>query len=47
MQDQVEALLQLGVKAAISPSLDAQSAWKIERDLLDGKLDLLYVAPNA
>ncbi len=47
MQDQVEALLQQGVKAAfLNSSLDAESAWRIEQDLVDGKLDLLYVAPE-
>lgn len=47
MQDQVEALLQLGVKAAfLNSSLDAQTAYKIERELIEGKLDLLYVAPE-
>jgi ATP-dependent DNA helicase RecQ len=47
MQDQVDALLQLGVKAAfLNSSLDGQSAWKVEQDLLKGKLDLLYVAPE-
>jgi ATP-dependent DNA helicase RecQ len=47
MQDQVDALLQLGVKAAfLNSSLDSQSAWKVEQDLLKGNLDLLYVAPE-
>lgn len=47
MQDQVDALLQLGIKAAfLNSSLDAQSAWQVERDLTEGKLDLLYVAPE-
>ena len=47
MQDQVDALLQLGVKAAyLNSSLDAQSAWKVEQELVEGKLDLLYVAPE-
>src|SRR5438128_1346814 len=47
MQDQVDALLQVGVKAAfLNSSLDAQTAWQVERDFLDGKLDLLYVAPE-
>jgi ATP-dependent DNA helicase RecQ len=47
MQDQVDALLQLGVKAAfLNSSLDGQTAWKVEQDLLKGKLDLLYVAPE-
>jgi len=47
MQDQVESLLQLGVKAAfLNSSLDPHSAFLIEQDLLDGKLDLLYIAPE-
>lgn len=47
MQDQVAALLQLGVKAAfLNSSLDAKSAWQIEQNALQGKLDLLYVAPE-
>lgn len=47
MQDQVDALLQLGVKAAfLNSSLDGQTAWRVEQDLTQGKLDLLYVAPE-
>jgi ATP-dependent DNA helicase RecQ len=47
MQDQVDALLQLGVKAAyLNSSLDSQTAWKIEQELIAGKFDLLYVAPE-
>lgn len=47
MQDQVDALLQLGVKAAfLNSSLDGYTANKIERDLCEGKFDLLYVAPE-
>ncbi|MBB5015141.1 DNA helicase RecQ [Rehaibacterium terrae] len=47
MQDQVEALAQLGVRAAfLNSSLDAASAAAIERQLLAGELDLLYVAPE-
>ena len=47
MQDQVDALLQLGVKAAfLNSSLDAYTAHQIEQDLLNGKLDLIYVAPE-
>ncbi|MBC7944145.1 MAG: DNA helicase RecQ [Burkholderiales bacterium] len=47
MQDQVQALLQLGVRAAfLNSSLDAQAAYAIEQDLLHGRLDLLYVAPE-
>lgn len=47
MQDQVAALLQVGVKAAfLNSSLDAQTAWEVEHALLRGELDLLYVAPE-
>ncbi|MDQ3196515.1 MAG: DEAD/DEAH box helicase, partial [Pseudomonadota bacterium] len=47
MQDQVQALLQLGVKAAfLNSSLDSQAAYATEQDLLRGRLDLLYVAPE-
>ena len=47
MQDQVEALRQLGVRAAfLNSSLDAGAASDVERALLDGELDLLYVAPE-
>ena len=47
MQDQVEALRQLGVRAAyLNSTLDAKTAAEVERDLLAGDLDLLYVAPE-
>jgi ATP-dependent DNA helicase RecQ len=47
MQDQVDALLQLGVKAAfLNSSLDASAAMATERELREGRLDLLYVAPE-
>jgi ATP-dependent DNA helicase RecQ len=47
MQDQVDALLQLGVKAAfLNSSLDAKEARQVEQDILNGELDLLYVAPE-
>lgn len=47
MQDQVDALLQVGVKAAfLNSSLTLQEAAQVERDLLGGDLDLLYVAPE-
>ena len=47
MQDQVEALRQLGVRAAyLNSTLDAAQASQIERDLLAGELDLLYIAPE-
>jgi ATP-dependent DNA helicase RecQ len=47
MQDQVAALLQLGVKAAfLNSTLDARVAAQLEQRLLKGDLDLLYVAPE-
>lgn len=47
MQDQVEALRQLGVSAAyLNSTLDAAAASEVERQLLAGELDLLYVAPE-
>lgn len=47
MQDQVATLLQLGVRAAyLSSSLEAHEARAIESQLLDGRLDLLYMAPE-
>jgi len=47
MQDQVAALTEAGVNAAVlNSSLDAQTAYRTERDFAGGKLDLLYVAPE-
>ncbi len=47
MQDQVDALLQLGVKAAfLNSSMDAAEARKVEQQLRNSELDLLYVAPE-
>lgn len=47
MQDQVSALQELGVNAAyLNSTLDPQSAREVERDLLSGDLDLLYIAPE-
>ena len=47
MQDQVEALRQLGVRAAfLNSSLDLDEARAVERSLRNGTLDLLYVAPE-
>ncbi len=47
MQDQVEALRQLGVRAAfLNSTLEGAQAAAIERQLRDGGLDLLYVAPE-
>lgn len=47
MQDQVDALRQLGLRAAyLNSTLDYQSAQQVENQLLSGDLDLLYVAPE-
>jgi ATP-dependent DNA helicase RecQ len=47
MQDQVDALAQLGVRAAfLNSSLDATAAAAVETRLLAGDYDLLYVAPE-
>jgi len=47
MQDQVSALKLLGVRAAyLNSTLELQHAAVIERELLEGELDLLYVAPE-
>jgi len=47
MQDQVSALLQLGVKAAfLNSTLSLEESRRIEQQLLNGELDLLYIAPE-
>jgi ATP-dependent DNA helicase RecQ len=47
MQDQVSALLQLGIKAAfLNSSLSFDEVQQTERQLLNGELDLLYIAPE-
>src|SRR5690554_145853 len=47
MQDQVDALRELGVSAAyLNSSQDWREAREVERQMLDGELDLLYVAPE-
>ncbi len=47
MQDQVDALRQLGVRAAfLNSTLAPAEADTIMRDALEGRLDLLYVAPE-
>jgi len=47
MQDQVDALLQLGVNAAfLNSSLDQQEAQQVEQRLRNNELDLLYIAPE-
>ena len=47
MQDQVDALCQLGVRAAfLNSSINANAAREVQEKLLRGELDLLYVAPE-
>ncbi len=47
MQDQVDALRELGVRAAyLNSSQDWREARDVERQMLNGELDLLYVAPE-
>jgi ATP-dependent DNA helicase RecQ len=47
MHDQVSALRLLGIDAAyLNSSLDAQRAHEVRRDLVAGRLDMLYVAPE-
>src|SRR5450830_831912 len=47
MQDQVSALREAGVRAAfLNSSLSAEEAGSVERSLLAGDYDLLYVAPE-
>jgi ATP-dependent DNA helicase RecQ len=47
MQDQVEALEQLGVRAAyLNSALSNDAASEVESRLVSGDLDLLYVAPE-
>jgi len=47
MQDQVDALAQIGVKASfLNSTLSAGEARRISSQLIQGELDLLYVAPE-
>ena len=47
MQDQVDALLQAGVRAAfLNSTLDWPQVQEIEQKLFSGDLDLLYIAPE-
>ena len=47
MQDQVSALLQLGIRAAfLNSTLPAQTVRETERGLLNNDMDLLYIAPE-
>ncbi|QIM48928.1 DNA helicase RecQ [Pusillimonas sp. DMV24BSW_D] len=47
MQDQVDALLELGVRAAfLNSTLDWREARQVEQGFRAGQLDVLYVAPE-
>ncbi|MBU2513638.1 DNA helicase RecQ [bacterium] len=47
MQDQVDAMRQLGIKASfLNSTLKASEAARVEDELLNNRLDLLYVAPE-
>jgi ATP-dependent DNA helicase RecQ len=47
MQDQVSALSQLGIRASyLNSTLEYDAAQAVESSLLDGDLDLLYIAPE-
>ncbi|MEH6569330.1 MAG: DNA helicase RecQ [Halioglobus sp.] len=47
MQDQVNAMRQLGVRASfLNSTLDSSTAMEVENALLAGDLDLLYIAPE-
>jgi len=47
MQDQVDALQQLGINAAyLNSSLNLEQAREVEQQLVNGELQLLYVAPE-
>lgn len=47
MQDQVDALIQLGVKAAVlNSTLDWRAAQAVEQAIFNGQLDLVYIAPE-
>lgn len=47
MQDQVDALQQLGIQAAfLNSSMDSNAQQQTEQHLLNNEIDLLYVAPE-
>ena len=47
MQDQVDAMIQLGVKAAVlNSTLDWRAAQAVEQAIFSGNLDLVYIAPE-
>ncbi|HEY3297375.1 MAG TPA: DNA helicase RecQ [Armatimonadota bacterium] len=47
MQDQVTALCEAGVNAAfLNSSLSAEESRRVEREMIQGKYDLVYIAPE-
>ena len=47
MEDQVNAMRELGVRASfLNSTLDTATAADVERALIEGELDLLYIAPE-
>ncbi len=47
MQDQVDAMRQLGVRASyLNSTIGAAAARAVEQQALNGALDLLYIAPE-
>jgi len=47
MQDQVDALVQSGIRAAyLNSTLDNQTQQQTEQQLLNGEIDLLYISPE-
>jgi len=47
MQDQVDAVRQLGIKAGfLNSTLDGREAYAVEKMVINGEMDLLYVAPE-
>jgi len=47
MQDQVDALQQLGIRAAfLNSSMETAAQQETEQELLRGEIDLLYIAPE-
>ena len=47
MKNQVDALLQLGLRAAfLNSTLEARQSWQVRERFLSGQLDMLYVAPE-
>ena len=47
MEDQVNAMRELGVRASfLNSTLDAATVADVERALIEGELDLLYIAPE-